>query len=74
MIIVRSGRQIEVPQDGQGRADIQEVRRIAGITSDRALIVQKPSGENELLPSAGQVRLDPYARLLDAPRAKRGCM
>ncbi|MFC1781208.1 E2/UBC family protein [Planctomycetota bacterium] len=66
------GREIFTPDDGQGRIDIGQVRQEAGIPPGRALILQRPSGENIVMPRQGQVMVDPYSHFMEAPVAKRG--
>ena len=66
------GREIFTSDDGQGNIDIGQMRQEAGIPPGRALILQRPSGENVVMPRRGQVRVDPYTHFMEAPVAKRG--
>jgi hypothetical protein len=72
MIMYVNGRECDVPTDGQGRADIVEVRRAANVPSDRAIIQQRPTGENLVMPRHGQISVNPYEHFIESPRAKRG--
>ena len=72
MILMADGRQCRVPEDSSGRVDMGQLRRMAGVRSNRALIAQGSNGENTVLPASGRVCLDDYTRLLNSPRAKRG--
>jgi len=72
MRIFAAGREIEVPTDGNGNVDAVEVRRAINIPSDRAIIQQRPSGENHILPRSGRIHLDPYDQFMGAPIAERG--
>lgn len=72
MKIFAGGREIEVPTDENGNVDAVEVRRAVNIPSGRALIQQKPSGENYILPRSGQVQINPYDQFMGAPIAERG--
>jgi hypothetical protein len=66
------GREIFVRDDGQGNIDIGQMRQEAGIPPGRALILQKPSGENVVMPRRGQVMVDPYSQFMETSVAKRG--
>jgi len=72
MRIYAGGREIEVPTDDQGNANVAELRQAANIPGNRMLVHQKPTGENEIIPKSGQVNLNPYDRFMDSPRAVRG--
>jgi len=66
------GREIFVPDDGHGNFDIAQMRQEAGIPLGRAMILQRPTGENVVMPSRGQVMVDPYSHFMEAPVARRG--
>ncbi len=66
------GREIHVPSDSDGNVDVRQVRQAAGIPDDRALIVQRPSGENVITPRRGRITIDPYSHAMEAPIARRG--
>ena len=72
MKIFAGGREIDVPTDSQGNADVAEVRRAANIPNNRMLVQQRPNGENNILPRQGQVAINSYDQFMDAPRAVRG--
>jgi hypothetical protein len=66
------GREVNVPQTGAGNVNIDQMRQAAGVPRGRMLILQHPTGENEVMPTGGRVEVDPYAHFMEAPRAKRG--
>lgn len=66
------GRMHEIPEDEEGLVDVQILRDQLGVADDRALIAQRPNGENEVLPKKGVIELGPYADFLDAPVMVRG--
>ena len=72
MRIFAGGREIEIPTDSEGNADVQEIRQAVNIPENRMPIIQRDTGENFLLPSHGKIKLNPYDRFLDAPIARRG--
>ncbi|MCF7955253.1 MAG: hypothetical protein K9M75_05585 [Phycisphaerae bacterium] len=72
MRIFAGGREIEIPTDSEGNADVEEIRRVVNIRENRMPIIQRNTGENFIVPTNGQIKLNPYDRFLDAPIAKRG--
>ncbi len=72
MRVFAGGREVEVPTDSNGNAEAVDVRRAANLPNDRTLILQRPSGENVIVPNRGDIKLSPYDRFMDAPRAIRG--
>lgn len=72
MRILSNGREVDIATDENGRADAFEVRRALNIPDDRAIIQQKPSGENFILPRHGQITINPYEHFMDSPRGTRG--
>jgi len=66
------GREIYVPSEREGNIDVRQVREAAGIPQDRALILQRPSGENIVTPRRGHIMVDPYTHFIEAPVARRG--
>ena len=66
------GREVDVPRNWRGNANINQIRQAAGVPRGRMLILQRRSGENMVMPDGGQVGVDPYDHFMDAPRAKRG--
>lgn len=67
-----NGREVEVPQDEQGRINIRQLRDNLGLRRGRDLILQRHSGENIVLPKRGWFEVNPYARFAEAGAAKRG--
>ena len=63
------GREVEV-RDGQ--MPVEELREVAGIPANRALIRQDYSGANTMLPRRGYIRVNPGDHFRDMPIAKRG--
>jgi hypothetical protein len=62
-----------VPSDEQGNVQAVDVRRAANVPDGRAIIMQKPTGENVILPKHGQIAANPYgSNFIDAPMARRG--
>jgi len=72
MIQMVGGREVEIPENVDGRIDVEEVRHQFGLTPIRILIEQLPDGSNRVLPGKGKVHMDPYSHLLDAPQLTRG--
>ena len=72
MRILSNGQEVEIPTDEQGRADVAEVRRVANVPHDRALILQRQNGENFITPRHGRINVTPYDHFLDSPTSKRG--
>ncbi len=72
MVVYSRGREVHVPTGEDGRVDVQELRRHMGVAPGRTLIHQSPTGANTVVPSGGQVSLNPYESYFDAPRARRG--
>ena len=71
MKIFAGGREIEVPTR-DGKANVEDVKRAAGIPDERMLVQQKLDGGNSILPQKGIFDLKPSDRFTDAPRARRG--
>lgn len=71
MRIFAGGKEVDVPTRG-GRANVVDVKRVAGIPNDRMLIQQKPNGGNTILPQNGEFDLKSSDRFMDAPVARRG--
>lgn len=67
-----AGKEYEVPTDSQGRIDVEQLRSVVGVPEERALIHQKPSGENVVVRRRGQVKIGPYDHFMDAPVSRRG--
>ena len=65
------GREIEVPEDAEGYVNVEQLHEAAGVPRDRAIIRQTPSGENTVIPRGRRLRVNPYDRFIDAPRARR---
>jgi len=72
MRMLVGGREVDIPTGSDGFVDVSELRRRLGVPSNRALIHQKPTGENEVLPVSGRAQLHPYGSFLDTPRSIRG--
>jgi hypothetical protein len=72
MRIMMNGRQFEVPSDGQGNVQAVDVRRATNVPDGRAIIMQKPTGENVILPKNGQIAANSDSNFIDAPISRRG--
>lgn len=72
MEMYANGRMCQVPSDKDGKVDAVEVRRAANIPDGRALIMQKPNGENVVVPKRGLINADNYAHFMEAPTGRRG--
>jgi hypothetical protein len=72
MRIYAGGREREIPTNSDGDVDAVEVRRAANIPDDRALIMQRSSGENFVVPKRGRIHVNPWDRFMETPRAERG--
>jgi hypothetical protein len=72
MRIIVNGREREVPSDERGNVQAVDVRRAANVPDNRAIIMQKPTGENMIVPKNGHIAIDPYANFIDSPTARRG--
>jgi len=66
------GREIEIPTDSDGRADVQQVREVFDVPPNRALIRQTSQGQNIVVPKQGKIPINPYDYFLEVPRAIRG--
>lgn len=66
------GREVDVPQNWTGNVSVDQIRQAAGVPRGRMLILQRPTGENVIMPARGRIEVDPYDHFMDAPRAKRG--
>ena len=72
MRMMIGGREVEVPTNSNGQVDVVEARRRANIPDNRAIIQQRSSGENYILPKRGTVNVSPYDHFMESPRAVRG--
>jgi len=73
MKIMMNGREFDVPSDEQGNVQAVDVRRVANVPDGRTIIMQKPTGENVIMPKHGQIAVNPFgSNFIDAPTAKRG--
>jgi hypothetical protein len=67
-----NGREYDMPTNDQGNVDVVDVRRAANIPQGRAIIMQRPTGENYIMPKNGAIRCNPYDHFIESPRARRG--
>jgi len=73
MKIMMNGREFDVPSDERGNVQAVDVRRVANVPDDRAVILQKPTGENFIVPKNGRIAVNPYENsFIDSPRGIRG--
>jgi len=72
MMRMIGGETVEIPEDGEGRADLEELRYELALPESRALILQNPDGSNILLPRTGKAKIPANCHLLDAPLVRRG--
>jgi len=72
MRMFANGREIDVPEQHDGTVDVQELRRIAGVSEGRMLAQQKRTGGNHVVPTDGRVAVQPYEHFIEVPRAERG--
>jgi len=73
MKIMMNGREFDVPSDERGNVQAVDVRRVANVPDGRAIIQQKPTGENFIVPKKGQIAVNPYENnFIDSPIARRG--
>ncbi len=69
-----NGKDFEVPMTDDGKLDVDELRRRANIPPNRALIHQRPTGENVVVRRHGKVEASPYDHFMDVARATRGAI
>ena len=67
-----NGRPYRVPVRTDGTIAVDDLCRVAGIPSNRALLHQQPDGTNELINRGQCVRVNPQAHFIDAPTHVRG--
>jgi hypothetical protein len=67
-----NGQEYEIPMGSDGRVNSDTIRRAAGIAKDRAIIVQRSDGRNELLNPGQGVEVLPGEHFRDAPIHTRG--
>lgn len=73
MKIIMNGIEHEIPSDEQGNVQAVDVRRVANVPEGRAIIMQKPTGENMIVPKNGQIAVNPYgSHFIEAPIGTRG--
>lgn len=74
MRIMANGRLVDVPTDGEGRAEASAIRSAAGIDPKRLLIRQQPDGRNEVVKSGDRVALNSLDNYRDVGDHDRGRM
>jgi len=67
-----NGQWVDIPTDSSGRVDSDELRRAAGLPEDRALILHKQAGENEVVNPHAVITVDDGDAFSDAPLTVRG--
>lgn len=72
MKIMMNGREHEVPSDERGNIQAADVRRVANVPDNRAIIRQKSTGENFMMPKHGKIAVNPYENFIDSPIGIRG--
>lgn len=71
MRVMMNGELYDLPTDRDGSVDSDDLRRVAGVTADRPLIVQRSEG-NQLVNPGEKLRVKPGEHFLDAPAHRRG--
>ena len=72
MIVMVNGRMVDVPTQGDGTVRARDVRRQAEIPENRALVLMKPDGSNEMLSGSDEFRYEPDFSVMDQPLSVRG--
>lgn len=72
MPIFYKGRAINVPIDDAGAIDVESVKRLAGISSDRILVQAREDGQNQVLPAGGRAVLPSGGHVADIAPHRRG--
>ncbi len=67
-----NGRIVEMFVESDGSIQSDALRRAAGVSDDRQLILQLPDGSNRIINPGENVKVPPDQFFLDAPAHKRG--
>ncbi len=69
---VVNGKEVDIRSNESGTVWSEDVRKAAGIPSDRSLVLQAPGGGNRLVPSSGNFVFPEDYSIADVPSHKRG--
>ena len=67
-----NGRSLQVPLERDGSIDVDLLRQLANIAPDRALVLQRSDGSNQLIPRGQKLKVQPRSQFVDAPVHRRG--
>jgi hypothetical protein len=72
MRVFVNSRECEIPTNSDGTVDGSVLRERSCVSANRALILKKPDGANEIINPGQQVRVDPGQHFSDMPLHVRG--
>jgi hypothetical protein len=72
MTIVANARKVEVPVDDDGAVNSDDIRMGAGIPANRALILQRSDGSNQLVNPGERIHVKSGQHFVDAAGHIRG--
>ena len=67
-----NGREYDIPTRSDGTIDVDTLRRAVGIPSNRALVMQKQDGTNQIINSGQRLKVNPGQHYSDMPVHRRG--
>ncbi|HNQ22527.1 MAG TPA: hypothetical protein PKK06_05475 [Phycisphaerae bacterium] len=67
-----NGQPLKVPVAPDGSIDVDVLCQLANVAPDRALVLQRPDGSNQLVPRGQKLTVRPGAQFVDAPTHRRG--
>lgn len=67
-----NGKVVELVAGPDGSIQSDALRKAAGITDDRQLLIQLPDGSNRLINPGETIKVPPEQYFTDAPAHKRG--
>ena len=70
--IMVNGQVVDVPSQNDGMVRTRDVQRAADIPQNRAMVLMKPDGSNELVSGSDRFRYEPDFTVMDQPISERG--
>ena len=67
-----NGREFEVRANADGSVPADDIRRAAGIPSDRALVLKRPDGSNQVINPGEKIYAASGGHFADMPSHRRG--
>jgi hypothetical protein len=72
MRVMINGREFDVPTRSDGSVNSNAIRRAAGISGSRPLLMKNSDGSNQMVNPGEDVFAAPSQHFSDAPRHRRG--